>query len=128
MRGFEIFTNDFAHFFSLCDQVISKKLAFTSLWPVKRSTTLPAIENLEWGLARSRLEVVVVGELGIWKTIFPLHVERNDTCPEHIFKNLIDSLDLATGLRMKGCAKANVGAHGLLKRIPKLRGEDAATI
>ena len=31
LRSFEIFTNDFAHFFSLCDQVISKKLAFTSL-------------------------------------------------------------------------------------------------
>ena len=31
LRGFEIFTNDFAHFFSLCDQVIAKKLAFTSL-------------------------------------------------------------------------------------------------
>ena len=31
LRGFEIFTNDFAHFFSLCDQVIAKKLTFTSL-------------------------------------------------------------------------------------------------
>ena len=31
LRGFEIFMNDFAHFFSLCDQVIAKKLAFTSL-------------------------------------------------------------------------------------------------
>ena len=31
LRGFEIFTNDFSHFFSLCDQVIAKKLAFTSL-------------------------------------------------------------------------------------------------
>ena len=31
LRGFEIFTDDFAHFFSLCDQVIAKKLAFTSL-------------------------------------------------------------------------------------------------
>ena len=30
LRGFEIFMNDFAHFFSLCDQVIAKKLAFTS--------------------------------------------------------------------------------------------------
>ena len=31
LRGFEISTNDFAYFFSLCDQVIAKKLAFTSL-------------------------------------------------------------------------------------------------
>ena len=30
LRSFEIFTNDFAHFFSLCDQVIAKK-TFTSL-------------------------------------------------------------------------------------------------
>ena len=31
LRGFEIITNDFAHLFCLCDQVISKKLTFTSL-------------------------------------------------------------------------------------------------
>ena len=74
---------------------------------------LPAIENFKWGLARTHLEAVVVGELGIWKTIFPLHTEGNDASPEHIFQNLIESLDLATSLRMKSCAEANVGAHGL---------------
>ena len=31
LRGFEIFTDDFTYFFSLCDQVVAKKLAFTSL-------------------------------------------------------------------------------------------------
>ena len=31
LRGFEIFTDDFAHLFSLYDQVIANKLAFTSL-------------------------------------------------------------------------------------------------
>ena len=31
LRGFEVITNDFAHLFCLCDQVISKKLTFTSL-------------------------------------------------------------------------------------------------
>ena len=56
------------------------------------------------------------------------HAKGNDTSPEHIFKNLIDSLDLATSLRVKSCAEENVGTHGLLKRIPKLRGEDVATI
>ena len=30
LRGFEIFTDDFTYFFSFCDQVIAKKLAFTS--------------------------------------------------------------------------------------------------
>ena len=74
------------------------------------------------------MEAVVIGELGIWKTIFPLHIERDDTSSEHIFKNLIDSLDLATSLRMKSCVETDVGAHGLLKRIPKLGGKDAATI
>ena len=93
-----------------------------------RSTTLSAIENLEWGLARTRLEAVVVGELGIWKTIFPLHTKRDDASPEHIFKNLIDTLDLTTSLRMETCVEVDVGAHGLLKRIQKLGGEDAATI
>ena len=128
LRGFEILTNDFAYFFGFCDQVVAKKLAFTYLRPIERSTTLSAIENFEWGLAQTRLEAVVVGELGIWKTIFPLHTERDDTSPEHIFKDLIDSLDLATSLRMESCAEANVGTHGLLEGVPELRGEDASTI
>ena len=51
LRGFEIFTDDFTHFFSFCDLVIIKKLAFTKLGPIERSTSLSAIENLEWGLA-----------------------------------------------------------------------------
>ena len=89
---------------------------------------LSAIEDLEWGLARIRLEVVVVGEFGIWKTIFPFHAKGNDTSPEHIFKNLIDSLDLATSLRMESCVEANVGAHGLMEGVPELRSEDASTI
>ena len=80
------------------------------------------------GPCRTRLEAVVVGEFGIWNTIFPFHAKGNDTSSEHIFKDLFDSLDLATSLRMESCAEANVGAHGLLKRIPKLQGEDAATI
>ena len=89
---------------------------------------LPPIENFKWGLARTRLEAFVVGELGTWKTIFPLHTKRDNASPEHMFKNLIDTLDLATSLGMKSCAETDVGAHGLLKRIPKLGGEDAATI
>ena len=89
---------------------------------------LSAIENFEWGLTRTRLEAVVVGELGIWKTIFPLHTERDDTSPEHIFKDLIDSLNLATCLRMESYAEMNVGAHGRLKGVPELRSEDASTI
>ena len=120
LRCFEVITNDFAHFFGFCDQVVAKKLAFTCLRPVERSTALSAIEDFKWGLARTRLEVVVVGELGIWKTIFPLHTEGDNASPEHIFKNLIDTLDLAASLRMKSCAETDVGAHGLLKRIQNL--------
>ena len=128
LHGFEILTNDFAHFFGFCDQVIAKKLAFTCLGPIQRSAALPAIENFEWGLARTRLEAVVVGQLGIWKTILPLHTEGNDTSPEHIFEDLIDSLDWATCLRMESCAEANVGAHVLLKGVPELRSEDDSTV
>ena len=128
LRGFEIFMDDFTHFFSFCDQVIDKKWAFTSLGLIERSTALSAIENLEWGLARTRLEAVVVGEFSIWKTIFPLHAEGDHTSPEHIFKNLVDTLDLTASLRMESCAEADVGAHGLLKGIPKLGGKDAATV
>ena len=116
--GFEIFTDDFTHFFSFCDQVIAEQLALTSLGPIERSLALSAIKNFEWGLARTRLEAVVVGELGIWKTILPLHTEGDDTSPEHLFKDLIDSLDLATCLRMESRAEANAGAHGLLEGIP----------
>ena len=49
LRGFDIFTDDFTHFFSFCDQVVSKKLAFTSLGPIERSTTLSAVKNFEIG-------------------------------------------------------------------------------
>ena len=89
---------------------------------------LPAIQNFKWGLARTCLKTVVLGEFSIRKTIFPFHAKGNDTSPEHILKNLIDSLDLATSLRMESCAEADVGAHGFLKRIPKLGGKDAATV
>ena len=58
----------------------------------------------------------------------PLHAEGDHTSPEHIFKNLVDTLDLTASLRMESCVEADVGAHGLLKRIPKLGGEDAATV
>src|SRR4051812_34525500 len=120
LSGFEILTNDFTHIFSLCDQVVAKKLAFACLRPIERSTTLSAIENLEWGFARACLKAVVVRELSIWKTILPLHVERDNTSPEHIFKNLVDMLDLSTSLRMESCAEANVCAHGLLKESQNL--------
>ena len=43
LRGFEIFADEFTYFFSFCDQVIAKKLAFTCLRPIERSTTLSAI-------------------------------------------------------------------------------------
>ena len=86
------------------------------------------MENLEWGLARTFLEVVVIGEFGIWKTIFPFHAKGNDTSPGHIFKNLIDSLDLGTSLRMESCAEANVCAHGLLEGVLELRSENAFVV
>ena len=54
--------------------------------------------------------------------------EGDNASPEHIFKNLIDTLDLAASLRMKSCAEMDVGAHGLLKIISKLGGKDAATV
>ena len=43
LRGFEIFMDDFTHFFSFCDQVISKELALTCFRPVERSRTLSSI-------------------------------------------------------------------------------------
>ena len=101
---------------------------FTVFRPVERGTTLPAIQNYKWGLARTCLKTVVVGEFSIRKTILPLHAERNHTSPEHIFKNLIDTLDLTASLRMESCDEADVGAHGLLKRLPKLGGKDAAMV
>ena len=58
----------------------------------------------------------------------PLHTEGNGISPEHVFKDSIDSLDLATCLRMESCAETNVGAHGLLKGFPELRSEDASMI
>ena len=74
------------------------------------------------------MKTVVVGEFSIRKAILPLHAEGDHTSPEHIFENLVDTLDLTAGLRMESYVEADVGAHGLLERIPKLRGKDAATV
>src|SRR3954471_3865446 len=120
--------NDFAHFFSLRDQTVAKELTFTGFRPIERGTALPAIEDLEWGFARADLIAVVVRKLSIRKTILPFQAERDNTSPEHIFKNLVDTLDLSTGLRMESCAEANICAHGLLKRLPELGCKDAATV
>ena len=48
----------------------------------------------------------------------PTSYRGDNASPEHIFKNLIDTLDLTASLRMESCAEVDVGSHGLLKRIP----------
>src|SRR6187399_158375 len=112
LSGLEILTYDFAHFFGFRDQVIAKKLTFTSLGPVERGTALSAIEDFKQSFAGTCLETVVVRELGKRETIFPLHAKRDDTSSEHVFEDLVHSFDLTTSLRVKRSAETNLSAHG----------------
>ena len=95
------------------------ELMFTSLGPVERGTSLSAIENFKRCFACTFLEAHVVGELSKWKAVFPFHAEGDDTGSEHIFKDLIHTLDLATSLRVKGSAEPDLRAHGGLKGVPE---------
>jgi hypothetical protein len=59
-----------------------------------------SIEYFEGGHFQAGLIAVVIRELGIRKIFFPLLAERNNTSSKHVFKHLIDSLNLALGLGM----------------------------
>jgi hypothetical protein len=74
------------------------------------------------------LIVVVIRELRIRERFFALLAERNNTRPKHVFKNLIDSLDLALGLGMISSAPGNMSPHCLLETIPELRSEYTAVV
>jgi hypothetical protein len=74
------------------------------------------------------LIAVVVGELSEWKAFFPFHAEGDYTGTEHVFKDLIDSFNLTTHLRMISCAKKQIGSHSLLKACPKSGSEAASAI
>src|SRR3954471_18399934 len=56
LSGFEILMNDFTHIFSLCDQIVAKKLAFARLRPIERSTTPFCHRESRMGLCPSSLE------------------------------------------------------------------------
>jgi hypothetical protein len=89
----------------LFNDIGPKYLAFSSLGPVKRGTALASIESFERGHLQASLVAIVVGELREWKTIFPLGSIGQNTSSQHIFKDLVYTLGLTSGLRMIGCAE-----------------------
>ena len=58
----------------------------------------------------------------------PISSEWDDTGSKHIFKHLIDSLNLSLQLGVISGAEFQMGAHSFLKTIPELRGENTAMI
>jgi hypothetical protein len=74
------------------------------------------------------LKIVVVRKFNKGKTLLPILPERDNTSSEHVFKKLIHSFSLSSGLRMIRCAKGNMSSHSLLKAFPEPGGEEAPTV
>jgi hypothetical protein len=58
--------------FGFLDDIGPKHLAFSSLRPVERGTTLASIESFKGGHLQTSLIAIVVGELSKWQAVLPL--------------------------------------------------------
>ena len=114
--------------FSLLNNVWTNERPFPSFWPIQRGSALTSIEHFKGCHLQAGLIAVVIRELRIRERFFPLLAERNNTSSKHVFKNLIDSLDLALGLGMISSAPGNMSSHCLLETIPELWSEYTATV
>src|ERR1041384_301854 len=114
--------------FCLLDHVWTEQLPLSCLGPVQRCPALSAIQDLKRSCLQTCLIAVVVGKLSIRQTLSPLHAKRDHTCPQHVLKNLIHTLNLPTGLRVIRGTKHNCHTNRLLKGLPKFGGEQTASI
>src|ERR1041384_6730148 len=114
--------------FCLLDHIWTKQLPLTCLGPVQRCPALPAIQDLKWGCLQTCLVAVVVRKLSIRQALFPLHTKRDHTCPQHVLENLVHPLNLPTDLRVIRGTEHNCRTDRLLEGLPKLGGEQTATV
>jgi hypothetical protein len=97
--------NELDLLFGLLNDIGSKYLAFSSLGPVERGTALVSVEGFKRGHLQASLVAIVVGKFREWQTVFPLGSIRQNASSQHIFKDLVYSLGLTSGLRVIGCAE-----------------------
>src|SRR6266542_1765559 len=78
------------------------KWSLTGLGPIERGSTSSSIKSFERRHLDASLVAIVVGELRKWQEFLPPFSIGQHTSAQHILKNLIHSLSLASGLRMVG--------------------------
>src|SRR4051812_39775109 len=113
---------------SFLEGIWTEQLPFSCFGPIQRSPTLPAIQDLERSCLQTCLIAVVVRKLSVRQAFFPFHAKGDHTCPQHVLKNLIHTLNLPTGLRVIRGTKHNCRTNRLLEGLPELGGEKTASI
>jgi hypothetical protein len=97
--------NELDLLFGLLNDIRTKYLAFSSLGPVERGTTLASIEGFKRGHLQASLVAIIVGKFREWQTVFPLGSIKQNTSSQHIFKDLVYSFGLTSSLWVVGCAE-----------------------
>jgi hypothetical protein len=69
---FQMVADELDLLFGLLDDIGPKYLAFSSLRPVERGTTLASIESFKRGHLQTSLIAIVVGKLSKWQAVLPL--------------------------------------------------------
>src|SRR6266540_2730438 len=115
----QMLANLFDLSFSFYNHVQSIKWSFTGLEPIERSPASFSIKSFERCHLDASLVAIVVGELRKWQEFLPPFSIGQHTSAQHILKNLIHSLSLASGLRMVGGTMQEGCSHCLMQTLPK---------
>src|SRR6266540_4340751 len=86
--------------FGFSQNLRSKYLAFSSLIPEQRCSTLASIQSLKWWHLQTGLIAVIIGELSVWQILVPTLTILQCTSSQHILENLVHPFSLAIGLGM----------------------------
>jgi hypothetical protein len=113
---------------SFLQYVRSKNLPFSILILKQWSLAHTTIQHLERRHLQTILITIVVRELSIRHTLIPTSSVLQSTSSQHVFKNLIYSLGLSTGLRMIRRTKSQLGIQGFKQTLPKLWSKLSSSI
>src|SRR4051812_47053330 len=124
----EVLPDDPHLIFCLLDHICTEQLPLTCLGPIQQCPALPAIQDLKGGCLQTCLIAIVVRKLSIGQALFPLHAKGDDTCSQHVLEDLIHTLNLPTVLRVIRGTEHHCRTNHLLEGLPKLGGEQSASI
>jgi hypothetical protein len=102
---FQTIPNELDLLFGLLNDIGPKDLALSCFGPIERGTALASVEGFKRGHLQASLVAIIIGKLREWQTVFPLGSIRQNTSSQHIFKDLIYSFGLTSGLWVVGCAE-----------------------